>query len=632
MYLIPKPQQCVRKDGIFLIKYDQKIVIDPSCKEEVYGYAGMLQAELEASAGFSPAITRGKSKKTAVTLSVVKGLLERNAYRLIVNRQGILIAGGSETGVLYGIQTLRQIIRQEGVCIPCLSIFDYPELPNRGLYYDVTRGRIPTLDYLKKLADKMVFYKMNQLQLYIEHSFLFEEESEVWRDDTPLTAEEILELDAYCRERKIELVPSLSSFGHLYKTLRTRTFRHLCELPDTGDQPFGFVDRMEHHTLDVSNEESLAFVKQRIEEYMPLFTSGYFNICSDETFDLGKGRSRELAEQKGTRRMYLDFVRQLCEFVVEKGKIPMFWGDIICGFPEAVKELPKETICLNWGYEPDQTEETTRILAGAGAVQYCCPGVCGWDLFINRLDYAYENIRRMCTYAVKYGCAGVLNTDWGDCGHINHPDFGMPGMIYGAAFSWNCKIPSFEEINRQISRIEYLDSSEKFVSLIAEISEHWVFQWRDLVNARENRKTIIETISGEELAARKEKETEALASVKKELCRIIPCLDTKKRSLIKPYLVAIDGMELVQEAGILLCGPEKMTKAEAYELAARMEEWFYHYKQVWRSVSRESELYRVEEVIFWCTDGLRKKGDGDISSLFLCAQNERKKSDRCAMI
>ena len=87
---------------------------------------------------------------------------------------------------------------------------------------------------------------------------------------------------------------------------------------------------------------------------MPLFTSKYFNICADETFDLGKGKSAGLAETKGTQRMYLDFVKELCGYVVSKGKIPMFWGDIICAQPELIKELPEETVCLTWGYAPSR--------------------------------------------------------------------------------------------------------------------------------------------------------------------------------------------------------------------------------------------------------------------------------------
>ena len=87
--------------------------------------------------------------------------------------------------------------------MPCMRIHDFPDIRNRGFYHDVTRGRVPTLSYLKGLADNLAFYKINQMQLYIEHSYLFEDLSEMWRDDTPLTAQDILELDAYCRKLHI---------------------------------------------------------------------------------------------------------------------------------------------------------------------------------------------------------------------------------------------------------------------------------------------------------------------------------------------------------------------------------------------------------------------------------------------
>ena len=42
-------------------------------------------------------------------------------------------------------------------------------------------------------------------------------------------------------------------------------------------------------------------------------------------------------------------------------------------------------------------------------------------------------------------------------------------MIYGAKFSWNSNIPSYEDINCQISRIEYRDSSENYLAVVAKI-------------------------------------------------------------------------------------------------------------------------------------------------------------------
>lgn len=620
MYLLPEPQKWIKKEGSFRIPYDGKIVLDVSCSSEDYDTAVILAKEIKTYGGICTAITRGSSGKASIILRIGESPKEdtfalnegggivggREGYTLSVTSEGIMITGRSSTGLFYGVSTLRQMLRQAGACIPYTWIEDAPVMAARGLYYDVTRGRIPTMEYLKKLMDKLALYKINQFQLYIEHTYLFEELSEVWRDDTPLTAEDILELDAYCRKLHIELIPNLSSFGHLYKLLRTKTYSHLCEMPDPDKEPFGFAARMRHHTVDVTNPDSMALVKRLIEEYLPLFSSEHFNIGADETFDLGKGKSRSRAEKEGTRRMYMDFVKELCAFLVEKGKKPMFWGDIICTFPDAVKELPEQTICLNWGYEANQSEEPVKALAEAGATQYCCPGVSGWNQFVNALDVAYENIKRMCTYAVRYGAKGVLTTDWGDYGHVNHPDFGVPGIIYGAAFSWNDRIPGFDEINRQISRIEYLDSSESLVGIAARLSNCWAFQWRDAVMLKEE--GTIEA-SLEEIG-RIPSIMKRLEEFTQELYGVIPYLAPEQRGKIEPYLVAVHGMELFQKIGAVFGGEtgqvQSVLSVDKLKLAAELEEWFYHYKRIWRTVSRESELYRIQEVIFWYADRLRE--------------------------
>lgn len=611
MYLLPEPQKWIKEKGSFRIPYDGKIVLDVSCTLQDYDTAVILADDLKKYGGLNLSVTRGASRKAAVILEIKEETKEekerQQGYSLTVAPGGIRITGRSRAGLFYGVATLRQMIRQSGACIPCARIEDWPEMAVRGIYYDVTRGRIPTLDYLKKQADRLAFYKINQLQLYIEHTFLFEGLSEVWRDDTPLTEEDILELDAYCRKLHIDLVPNLSSFGHLYKLLRTKSYRRLCELSDPDKEPFSFVSRMEHHTLDVANPDSMALVKSLIERYLPLFTSEYFNIGADETFDLGKGKNRSRAEKEGTRRMYMDFVGELCSFLVEKGKKPMFWGDIIYAFPDAIKELPKETICLNWNYGADAKEEQVKALADAGAVQYCCPGVCGWNQFVNRLDLAYENIRRMCTYGVKYGAKGILTTDWGDFGHVNHPDFGIPGMIYGAAFSWNSEIPEFDEINRQISKMEYLDDSESLTGILAGLSGCWVFQWRDAVMLKEKGRAEMTPEEIERIPT----VLDRLDEWKEKLYEAIPHLAPEGRTLADAYLMAVHGMELFQKVGrIFLRGTrteQPVPSNDRQKLAEELEKWFYHYKRIWRTVSRESELYRIEEVIFWYADRLREE-------------------------
>lgn len=616
MYLLPNPQELKFNDKSYTLHYNSMIVIDPNCDMAVNHYAKILKDSINHHTGFSLPITRGEAVDNGIHFT--KGSsLQKEEYLLTIDSNKVTIAGGDKAAILYGVQTLRQIIAQKGAVLPGLHIQDYPVIKNRGFYHDVTRGRIPTLSYLKSLVDKLSYYKLNQLQLYIEHSYIFKDLSEVWRNGTPLTAEEIMELDAYCAKLNIELVPSLSSFGHLYELLRTKTYAHLCELPDSDKEPFGLIARMQHHTIDTTNEESYQLITKMIAEFMPLFTSKYFNICADETFDLGKGRSKKTADEIGTQRMYIDFLKKLCDFVISKGKIPMFWGDIISSSPEAIKELPEESICLNWGYAPDQREYETQVLAEAGATQYLCPGVCGWNQYINQIEASYKNIKLMCSYAHKYKGIGVLNTDWGDYGHVNHPEFSTSGLIYGATFSWSKEDISFEEMNKRISRLEYADQTESMISIVAEMATKSVFRWDDVVRYMESHPARV--ISDEEAVKNNFPDldlstisdaNEVLMAKVQELYQLIARMDTSKRHLVKPYLVAAKGIHLWNRIGATIVQVVNHRENEPIEdpckLAVALEYWFHGYKEVWRTVSKESELYRVQNVINWYADYLRE--------------------------
>ena len=316
-----------------------------------------------------------------------------------------------------------------------LSIQDEPGYPERGFYYDITRGMVPTLQTLKELADRLSFYKINQLQLYVEHTFAFRGFSEAWTGKDPLTAEDILELDEYCRKLHIELVPSIATFGHLYEILVTKTWNRFSEL-DTN-APFTWRDRMSHHTLNVSDENSFSVVKEMLNQYIPLFTSDKFNICCDETFDIGRGKSKELAEKNGVGRLYVDFLKKIMQYVQSKGKKVLFWSDIILKTPEFLSEIPQNTECLFWDYSPNVKEDGVRTIAQSGVEFGVCPGVCGWNVMMNLFENSYQNISKLVRFGLKYGARCLLNTDWGDFGHINLFASSMPGMAMGAALSWN---------------------------------------------------------------------------------------------------------------------------------------------------------------------------------------------------
>ncbi len=612
-YLIPSPKSAESRDEKFRIKHDTKIVLSSTTSPCDLNAAVLLKNTVLEKTGIELELSRADEKEENIVFIEKTEGYSAEGYCLLADDKCVVVSASTDRGLLYGVQTLRQLVNLSGSVIEGCVIKDEPTMLNRGFYHDATRGRIRKLDAYKKLADTCSYFKINQLQLYVEHSFLFKDFSEVCRDDTPLTAEDILELDAYCRKLFIELIPSVSTFGHLYKVLRTKSFEKLCEFDNPCDDDFSFDQRMQHHTLNVTDDASFEFVKRVLDEFLPLFSSDYVNICADETFDLGKGKSKDYAEKIGISQMYVDFVNKIAGYCIEKGKKPMFWGDIIVGFPEYAKQLPKDIICLNWGYSDNEREDNTRKLHDVPVRQYLCPGVHGWRHFINHIEMAYKNISLMCGYALKYDAEGILNTDWGDYGHLQDPSFSVPGLIYGAAFSWN-GVSDEKEINRQISRLFYDDSSERIMDVMRDIGMLETNNWEQFVQfiehyssgeSRDELKNFYEKLNVSDPADNNKKIDEKLD----ELRDVAEGAGKEGVYLASRLLLFAEGQKLMCTA-LYRLGEKLFKKSESEDYAktaADLEKWMYQYKKIWRTDSRESELYRIESIFYRYSDALRNR-------------------------
>ena len=95
----------------------------------------------------------------------------------------------------------------------------------------------------------------------------------------------VIELDRYCNENFIEFIPSLATFGHLFVLLNQDKYKHLTECENFKQERIFWEDRMLHHTVDPTKQESFELIASLIDQYIPLFSSDKFNICCDETFD-----------------------------------------------------------------------------------------------------------------------------------------------------------------------------------------------------------------------------------------------------------------------------------------------------------------------------------------------------------
>jgi len=513
-----------------------------------------------------------------LNINIIGGTGE--GYFLRVEENAITIEAKTEDGAFYAIQTLRQLFSGEEV--PCVEITDAPDFPHRGFYHDVTRGRIPTVDTLKKLIDDMAYYKLNSLQLYVEHVFPFHETRGLIEKTGCLTAEEMKELESYCEENFITFIPSLSTFGHMFEILNQPRYKHLAVLDQYEADPNFWWDRMRHHTINPLKPESIRVVRSLIEQYLPLFKNNFFNICCDETFDLDR-----YLECEDPGKVYADFVKKIISIVREKGKDVMMWADILLKHPEVIDDIPEDTVFLNWFYRVPVPEENIAKLAKMGKKQIVCPGTTTWNRFCEDVDVEEENICKMVEYGHKYGAMGVLNTNWGDWGNPCSMELGMYGLVLGAAKSWCVDTAVDEDFYAAVNSLLY-DGADGIGCLKKLCRMHRHIVWRDFVrnyhSLRANGVTECTTIT-----------VQAVREIQKSYLAL-------KKQLAEPWKLDNYRKEILCAAEALCVVAELTAKMTGMEVdrITDTEKFLASYAENWRATNKESELQEMTKFFRAC--------------------------------
>jgi hexosaminidase len=455
--LLPQPRSLSLTGGDFTLPPTSTIVLNVTRPADLFFTAQRAQAALKEAIGAVWSIAGGDVPGALKLL--IDPAVRAEGYKLTIDANGITIVGGDAAGVFYGVATLIQLVQTQGANLPQLVIDDYPDFPARGVMLDISRDKVPTMETLYELIDLLASWKINQFQLYMEHTFAYRNHEIVWRKASPLTAEEILALDAYCRDRFIDLVPNQNSFGHMHRWFEHPEYLHLAETETGIVTPWGTVQ--EHpFSLSPAVPEGLLLIEEMFAELLPNFTSRYFNVGADETFDLGAGRSKDMVTARGKGRVYLDFLLEIYKRVKAHGRTMQFWGDIINQYPELVPEIPKDTIALEWGYEAwHPFDDMGLLFAQSGIPFYVCPGTSSWTTIGGRTDNTIGNIRSAAENGLKHGAIGLLNTDWGDLGHWQQLPISYPGYAYGAAVSWHLEGNKDIDLAGALSQYAFRDAS-----------------------------------------------------------------------------------------------------------------------------------------------------------------------------
>lgn len=216
----------------------------------------------------------------------------------------------------------------------------------------------------------------------------------------------------FCSQLGIDVIPLQQSFGHVEYILRNYRYKDLREDQENYSQ-----------VCPMKAELDRTLFTQLFTEMAASHPSKYFHIGGDETYLLGHcPLCRAQVEKVGKSRLYIDYIRMLCEIVISLGKQPVLWADIALKYPEAIKELPKGTIFVDWNYGWDMNRfGDHQQLVNSG---YEIWGACSMrshpdNYFLTVWPKHFQNLHDFLPAAIASGYSGMIMTSWSTSGQYN---------------------------------------------------------------------------------------------------------------------------------------------------------------------------------------------------------------------
>lgn len=417
--------------------------------------------------------------------------LPPQGYELSVTAAGTTIHHADDAGLRYAQHTLARLAQVP--VVRAQRIVDHPDFVHRGFMLDISRDRVPTNDTLAWLVEVLAELRYNHLELYMEHTFAHPGHEIVWRDASPLTADDLHWLDERCAARGITLVANQNTFGHLERWLRHEPYRSRAECPDGATNPF--TGRPMPPATVAPTADNAEFALGLVHELVRHVASPMVNIGADEPFELGQGASAARVAERGRASVYLEHLDRLIRPLVAEGHHVLFWGDVLRRHPELVAQLPAHgATAVVWSYDaptaepgllaslppevleslglPDDAHRGfaahARSFIETGYPFWVAPGTSSWNSLIGRWTNARENLLDAAMVGAAQGAGGYLVTDWGDNGHLQPLVVSLLPLVYGAGVAWCAASNAGRDVTPVVDRVAGLHG---LGALLAELGD-----------------------------------------------------------------------------------------------------------------------------------------------------------------
>ncbi len=369
-------------------------------------------------------------------------------YVLVAERGRADVVAATAAGVFYGVQTLKQLVTGSGdaAVLHGARVRDWPAMRWRGLHDDLSRGPVPTLDFQKKQIRTFAAYKMNVYSPYFEHTLEYPSHPVIAPPGGAMTPAQVKELVAYAKRYHVTVVPEQEAFGHLHHVLTNELYAPL------GETPHG-------HVLAPGDSGSIALIADMFTYIDSMFPGPFMHIGADETFELGRGRTREAVEEQGLGPVYLGFLKRIADRLRPLGKRLLFWGDVAMNEPDLVGTLPADLIAVPWAYgTADSYDRYIEPFRNAGLETWAAPGVSDWNRVWPDFAVALPNIQGFARDAQRLGSVGLLNTTWDDDGEALFNGTWY-AVLFGAAAAWQPGVADTVAFQHAYGRVFHGDAT-----------------------------------------------------------------------------------------------------------------------------------------------------------------------------
>ena len=352
-------------------------------------------------------------------------------YIVIALPASINVIAHSSAGIFYGAQTVKQLIdapdprsdRGGSAKFWLGTIRDWPAMRYRGVHDDLSRGPFPTLAFQKHQIQMFASFKVNLYSPYFEHTLEYKGQLLTAPPGSALSEPEAKELAAFAAQYHMMIVPEQEAFGHLHHILKYDAYSDLAETPHGS-------------VLAPGQPGTQQTIYRWFSQIAADFPGPFLHIGADETFDLGKGLTKDEVQKRGLGPVYADFLTQIHTTLAPLHRRLLFWGDIAGSDKAAIPGLPKDMIAIPWIYwHQDNYDNNIIPFKEAGIETWVAPGAANWSVVYPIGSTALDNIQGFVEAGQRLGSTGELLTIWNDDGEglFNQDWF---GVLFGAAAGW----------------------------------------------------------------------------------------------------------------------------------------------------------------------------------------------------